>query len=268
MVDQVDEWRLLDLSYHDPYLNMAAEEAILQAVGAGQAPPTLRLWQNDNAVIIGYFQDAAAEADLEACRSLGTAVVRRISGGGAVYHDPGNLNYALFVPASDRRVPEEVLASYRYFCNGVIEALASLGLRAEFAPINDIVVDGRKVSGTAQARRHGGILHHGTLLLSLDVATMGRVLRVTREHLEKKGVASVTERVATLGQLGRPCTIAEAKEALVKGFSRALGVHFQAGELTRAELELTNRLCEERYRRPEWNLVAPKEHRENKGHLG
>jgi lipoate-protein ligase A len=260
--------RLIDLSYPDPYLNMAVEEAILRAVGEGKAPPTLRLWQNGNAVIIGNFQDAAVEVDLEACRELGTAVVRRISGGGAVYHDPGNLNYALFLSDSDPRIPEEVLASYRYFCNGVIQALASLGLQAEFAPINDIVVGGRKVSGTAQARRHGGVLHHGTLLLSLDIVIMGRVLRVTREQLEKKGVTSVTERVATLEQLGHPCTVDEAKMALVEGFTRALGIHFQPGELTRVELELADRLCEEKYSRPEWNLVAPKERREDKGHLG
>lgn len=266
--EKAEVWRLLDLSDPDAYLNMAIEEAILASVGAGEAPPTLRLWQNSNAVIIGYSQDAEREVDLQVCRRLGTAVVRRVSGGGAVYHDPGNVNYALFVPASDRRVPEDVLASYHYFCHGVIEALADLGLQPEFAPINDIVVGGRKVSGTAQARRHGAVLHHGTLLLSLDIATMGRVLRVTREHLEKKGVTSVTERVATLEQLGRPCTIAEAKRALADGFARALGVRFRPGEPTPAELDLSRRLCEEKYRRPEWNLVPPKERSEGKGHLG
>jgi len=265
--ERAEEWRLLDLSHADPYLNMAVEEAILQAVGAGLAPPTLRLWQNDNAVVIGYFQDAAVEADLEACRELGTAVVRRISGGGAVYHDAGNLNFALFIPASDPRVPREVLASYHYLCRGVIEALSLLGLQAALVPINDIVVDGRKVSGTAQARRHGGILHHGTLLLSLDIARMARVLRVTREHLEKKGVASVTERVATLGQLGRPCSIAEAKAALVAGYSTALGVRFRPGVMSEPELELAQRLYDQKYRLPEWNLAAPQMRREDKGHL-
>ena len=208
------------------------------------------------------------EVDLEACREPGTAVVRRISGGGAVYHDPGNLSYALFLSDAYPRVSEDVLASYRYFCNGVIEALAGLGLQAEFAPINDIVVGGRKVSGTAQARSHGGVLHHGMLLLSLDIATIGRVLRLIREHLEKKGVTSVTERVATLAQLGHPCTVEQAKIALVQSCSRALGIHFQPGELTQGELELAKRLREEKYSRPEWNLAAPKERREDKGHLG
>ncbi len=263
-----ESWRLLDLSDPDPYLNMAIEEALMHSVGAGEAPPTLRLWQNQNAVIIGYFQDAAVEADLEACRKLGTAVVRRVSGGGAVYHDPGNLNYALFLPLSHPQVPGDIMDSYRLYCSAVIEALSLFDLVAEFAPINDIVVGGRKVSGTAQARRWGALLHHGTLLLHLDIPTMGQVLKVTREHLEKKGVSSVTERVATLAQLGRPATVAEAKAALVEGFARHLGVRFQPGELTARERELVRRLHRDKYGRPEWNLNRPADAREGKGHLG
>lgn len=264
----VETWRLLDLSDPDPYISMAIEEALMHSVGAGEAPPTLRLWQNRNAVIIGYFQDAEVEADIEACRALGTAVVRRVSGGGAVYHDPGNLNYALFLPLGSPRVPDDVMASYRLYCGAVIEALARLGLTAEFAPINDIVVGGRKVSGTAQARRWGALLHHGTLMLHLDIAMMAKVLKVTREHLEKKGVKSVTERVATLEQLGRPATVAEAKAALVEGFSRALGVAFQPGELTPGECERVRQLYRDRYSRPEWNLRRPADARSDKGHLG
>lgn len=266
--DLGEPWRLLDLSDADPYLNMAIEEALMHSVGAGDAPPTLRLWQNQNAVIIGYFQDAEVEADLEACRELGTAVVRRVSGGGAVYHDPGNLNYALVLPLGHPQVPDDIMASYRLYCGAVIEALAGLGLSAEFAPINDIVVGGRKVSGTAQARRWGALLHHGTLLLHLDIPTMGRVLKVTREHLEKKGVKSVTERVATLEQLGRPTSVAEAKAALAAGLERSLGVRFQPGSLTPAERELVRRLHKEKYGRPEWNLKRPADAREGKGHLG
>lgn len=263
---RIEEWRLLDVSDPDPYMNMAIEEAVMRAVGAGHSRPTLRLWQNHNAVIIGNFQDASQEVNLERCQQLGTAVVRRISGGGAVYHDQGNLNYALSIPLSDRRVPEDVLASYRFLCQGVIEALVVLGLQAEYAPINDIVVGGRKVSGTAQARRWGAILHHGTLLLRLDIETMARVLKIKQEHLCSKGVEDVRQRVATLEQLGRPCAIAQAKAALVEGFSRSLSVSLASGQLSEAEMDLAARLCEEKYRRPEWNLKAPV-HRADKGHI-
>jgi len=264
----IETWRLVDVSSPDPYLNMAIEEAILRAVGAGQAPPTMRLWQNDNAVIIGYFQDAAKEANLEACRGHGTAVVRRVSGGGAVYHDGGNLNYALFVPLGHPKVPDDVMASYRLYCQGLIDALALLGINAEFAPINDIVVGGRKVSGTAQARRYGGLLHHGTLMLHLNIETMARVLNVSKEYLESKGVTDVRDRVATLGQLGRPISVAEAKALLTEGFSHALGVRFAPGELTPYELELAQQLANDKYRTEEWNLIGPREQREDKGHLG
>jgi len=263
-------WRLLDLSDPDPYLNMAYEEAVVRAVGAGQVPPTLRLWQNDNAVIIGRHQDALAEVNEEACRALGTAVVRRMSGGGAVYHDAGNLNYAIAVPLTHPFAQLEVLESYRLFCTAVVEALAEFGLQGEFRPINDIDVDGRKVSGTAQARHDGALLHHGTLLMKLDVDKMAQVLRPSKEYLERKGVASVKRRVATMAQLGVPCTIQQAKEALARGVEKALGVRLVPGELTPGERELAPRLLREKYANDEWNLGGPSEERdrEAKGHLG
>lgn len=259
-------WRLLDESHADPYMNMAIEEAVMRAVGEGLVPPTLRLWQNHNAVIVGHFQDTAKEVDLEACTRSGTAVVRRISGGGAVYHDRGNLNYALSIPLDDPHVPEEILASYRYYCGGVITALERLGLHAEYAPINDIVVGGRKVSGTAQARRWRAVLHHGTLLLTLDIETMARVLRVNKAHLESKGVSDVRQRVATLEQLGRPCPLEEAKAALVEGFAQVLGVRFSPEGLREPETSLARQLYEEKYRQREWNLEPPA-HEGGKGHL-
>jgi lipoate---protein ligase len=268
MTETMGNWRLLDLSYpQDPYLNMAIEEAALQAVGERQAPPTLRLWQNDNAVIIGYFQNAQEEANLPVCQELGTAVVRRVSGGGAVYHDAGNVNYALFVPQDDPCVSADVLESYRFFCQGIIDALDTLGLKAEFKPINDIVVDGRKVSGTAQARKHHAVLHHGTLLLKVNVEMMGKVLRVSQAYLKTKNVVDIKQRVATLAQLGRPTTIEEAKAALAAGYARLLGVRFQPGDLLPYERELAQRLCEQRYRNDDWNLKEPEEKREDKGHL-
>ena len=259
--DGLEEWRLLDLSHEDPYLNMAVEEAILRSVGAGESKPTLRLWQNENAVVIGYFQDAAKEANLSACCRLGTSVVRRVSGGGAVFHDRGNLNYALSIPRRDPRVPANILASYRVLCQGVIEALADLGLQAKYVPINDIIVDGYKVSGTAQARRWGGLLHHGTLLLNTDIGAMGRVLRVRQEYLQAKGASRLTEWVATTAQLGAPRDVSSAKDALSDGFSRVLGVQFGAAGLTEAETATAEQLWDKQYSRPEWNLPCPRKGR-------
>jgi lipoate-protein ligase A len=261
-----ERWRLLDYSAGDAYLNMAVEEAVMRAAGSRQAPPTLRLWQNENAVIIGRFQDAAEEAHLETCRDLGTAVVRRITGGGAVYHDGGNLNYALMIPLDDPRVDADILASYQYFCQGLIEALATLGLQAAYAPINDIVVGTRKVSGTAQARGRGAVLHHGTLLLHLDVERMAQVLNVKQDYLRSKGVDDVRQRVATLEQLGRPTTAQEARHALAEGFARVLRVDLVPGGLTEGEQRLAEELLETRYSRDAWNLSKPG--RAAKGHLG
>ena len=251
---QADEWRLLDLSSPDSFENMAIEEAVLHAVGRGDAPPTLRLWQNDNAVIIGYFQSASQEADLDACRANNTAVVRRLSGGGAVYHDAGNVNYSLFIPERDPRVGGPVLESYRALCQGVILGLADLGFAAQFAPINDVAVGDLKVSGTAQTRRFRAVLHHGTLMLDVSLDVMGRVLRIHPEYLAAKGVTELAARVSTLKRLGREVSVAEAKSAIADGYARSLGVRFRSADLTPAEKTQAAQLLAERYHRPEWNL--------------
>ncbi|MCL5256709.1 MAG: lipoate--protein ligase family protein [Chloroflexi bacterium] len=251
----LEEWRLLDLSFGDPHMNLAVEEAVLRAVGAGESPPTLRLWQNENAVVIGYSQHAGDEADLEFCRRNGTAVVRRISGGGAVYHDLDNLNYALFIPLSDHRVSADVVESFEYLSRGALEAIRILGFEGEFRPGNDITIGGRKVSGTAQARRGGAVLHHGTLLLDVNVPVMQRALRVRPEYLASKGATSVGEWVTSLRALGKRCTMEEVKNALVRGFERALRVYFTVGGLTGAETAMAERLAREQYRQPEWNFM-------------
>lgn len=247
-------WRLLDLSFPDPCYNLAVEESVLRAVGRGESPPTLRLWQNDDAVVIGYSQNAYEEADLEKCERRGTAVVRRVSGGGAVYHDSGNLNYSLTIPVGDRRVAADVRKSFEFLCRGLVRGLAILGLEAEFAAGNDVTVNGRKISGTAQARRWGAVLHHGTLLLDADIQVMGEVLRVKPEYLESKGVEALSEWVTTLRQLGKLHCVKEVKAALVAGFESSLDVRFSPGALTTNEQDIAGRLLEGQYCRTDWNL--------------
>lgn len=251
----LQKWRLLDLSFGDPYLNMAVEEAVLRAVGAGEAPPTLRLWQNEDAVVIGYSQRIAEEVDLEACRRRGTAVVRRISGGGTVYQDRGNLNYSLFAPLSDWRVSADVRESFEFLCRGFLKGLEILGLQGEFRPINDITVGGCKLSGTAQARRWGAVLHHGTLMIDVDIGVMEEVLRIHPDYLASKGAACVADWVTTMAQLGKDCGPAEVKAALVAGFEYALEVRFVPGILTEKEEQESERLSREQYCRPEWNAL-------------
>src|SRR6266571_4342025 len=152
-----ETWRLLDVEYRDdPFMNMSVEEAIPRAVGEGEAPNTVRFWHNSNTIVLGCFQSADLEVNYDACKETGTQIVRRFTGGGAVYHDAGNLNYAISLKKGHPLVPDNDLQLvFQRLSEGTVEGLRSLGVRAEFQPINDIQVDGKKVSGAAGSVRWG-----------------------------------------------------------------------------------------------------------------
>ncbi len=132
----VETWRLLDTEYRDdPFMNMSVEEAIPRAVGDGTAPNTVRFWHNSNTIVLGCFQSADLEVNYDACRETGTQVVRRFTGGGAVYHDAGNLNYAISLKKGHPLVPDNDLQLiFQRLSEGTVEGLRSLGVRAEFQP--------------------------------------------------------------------------------------------------------------------------------------
>src|SRR5207245_2820189 len=173
-------------------LNLALEEAIPRLVGEGKAPSTVRFWHNSNTIVIGCFQSAKLEVNMEACKETGTEIVRRFTGGGAVYHDSGNLNYAISVRKGHRLVPDGNLQSvFQRLSEGAVEGLRELGVKAEFQPVNDIQVDGKKVSGAAGSIRWNAVFHHGCILVNSDLSILGKVLNVPRGKLEDKRVASV-----------------------------------------------------------------------------
>jgi lipoate-protein ligase A len=245
-------WRVLPLRVDDAAASMALDEALLKLNSEGRSPNTLRFWRwQPSAVSIGYFQSLELEVDLEEARREGVQVVRRITGGGAVFHDTnGELTYSLVCREED--LPRGILESYRLICGGLVGGLGFLGLRAEFRPVNDVLVGGRKISGSAQTRRCGSVLQHGTILISPDVRLMFRVLRVSQEKLSDKAISSVFERVTTIErELGRRPGFEEVREAMIKGFESALGVRFEEGNLTREELELTRELAP-KYSSEEW----------------
>jgi lipoate-protein ligase A len=143
----MDSWRLLNLEYTDAPSNLALEEAIARQVGEGKSPPTLRLWRNRNAAVIGENQSVNAELRLDACRELGVEVVRRFTGGGAVYHDLGNLNYSICtrkLSPSSLELPQTV---FRQGLDCIHATLGILGLESSRVTINTIAGRGRKISG-------------------------------------------------------------------------------------------------------------------------
>lgn len=240
----------------DPFTNMAVEEAIPRAVGEGKAPNTVRFWHNSNTIVLGCFQSAALEVNFEACKETGTEIVRRFTGGGAVYHDAGNLNYAISLKKGHPLVPETDLQSiFRKLSEGAVQGLRDLGVKAEFQPINDISVDEKKVSGAAGSVRWGTIFHHGCILVASDLAILGKVLNVPRVKLADRHVASVQKRVTTIrDELHRNVTTRDVRDAIVRGIENKYNVRLEQDGISKQELSAAKQLYDTKYSRAEWNL--------------
>ncbi len=253
----METWRLVDVEYRDnPFMNLAVEEAIPRVVGEGKSPSTVRFWHNSNTIVIGCFQSARLEVNMEACKETKTEIVRRFTGGGAVYHDNGNLNYAISLRKGHPLVPGQNLQSvFEKLSEGSVQGLRKLGVKAEFQPVNDIQVDGKKVSGAAGSIRWNTIFHHGCILVNSDLSILGKVLNVPRAKLEDRHVASVQKRVTTVrDELGREISTREVRDAIVDGIESCYGVRVEPGVLTKEELGLAEELYQTKYSRLEWNL--------------
>jgi len=232
---------------------MGLDEAILESVAAHAQLPTLRFYAwTPHAVSLGYFQGVNDEVDVEACALRGVDVVRRVTGGGAVYH-ARELTYSLVMPENHERAAGDILASYRTICGGVIAGLARLGIDAGFAPINDVVAEGKKLSGNAQTRKHGCILQHGTILLDVDVDEMFALLKVPSEKLKGKLIQDVKARVSSVSQmLGRDFAYHEAVPAFREGFAESMELSLIEGNPSDAELVRAEILAEEKFGSQAW----------------
>jgi lipoate---protein ligase len=193
----------------DARYNLALEEHVLTNL----QEDFVFLWQSDNSVIIGKNQNTVDEINTEYVEQENVNVVRRITGGGAVYHDLGNINFSYIMNVNDRS------NTFRKFTSSVIEALKSYGIPAEFSGKNDILVNGMKISGNAQAIRGNRILHHGTLLFKSELTKLGKILKPKMDKLESNGVSSIESRVTNIlpyFKEGEVPTIAEFKDKLLK----------------------------------------------------
>ncbi|MFO0851751.1 MAG: lipoate--protein ligase family protein [Gemmataceae bacterium] len=243
-------WRLIPERPLPPALNVALDEVLTDAVAAGRTPPTLRFWRwTDPAVIIGRTQSVANEVDADAARQMGVQVVRRMTGGGAMFLQPhGAITYSLYLPES-AVAGLNVRQSYEVCEAWVIRGLRSLGVDAHHVPINDIACSEGKIGGAAQARRAGVVLHHTTIAYDMDPGEMVRVLRIGREKLRDKATASAAKRVSPLvRQTG--LARADIVRSLFEHFRTAFGG--TADQLTPGELTAAGRLVEEKYGHPAW----------------
>ncbi len=243
-------WRLLPERPLPAATNVALDEVLTDRVADGSCPPTLRFWKwAEPAVIVGRCQAVANEVDLAAAAGMGVKVVRRMTGGGAMFLQPhGAVTYSLYLPES--AVAGLTIRQSYEVCDGwVVQALRELGVDAHHVPINDIACGDGKIGGAAQARRRGVVLHHTTLAYDMDPGEMVRVLRIGREKLKDKAVASAQKRVSPLArQTGR--TRDEVADHLFAAFRRRFGGSL--GELTADELAAAERLVETKYAAAGW----------------
>lgn len=243
-------WRVLPLHVTDAFTAMAIDEAVSESVADGMQP-TIRFWRwQPSAVSIGYFQSVNDEVNLDMCKELDVDVVRRRTGGGAVYHDyKGEITYSVIAP--EWMFPKGIHESYQLICGWLIAGLKQLGIEAQFIPINDIVVSGKKISGNAQTRRNGTLLQHGTILYDLDVRKMFSLLKVSQEKVSDKMIKTAEDRVTSLINFGS-FSMDECYQALLKGFTD--GKMWEFGKLTESEVNRAEELARVRYITDEWNF--------------
>ena len=248
----MNAWRVLKSREDKGAMQMAIDEAILTARSKNQVPNTLRFFTwKPVAVTIGFFQSLEQEIDVKKTSELGIDIIRRYTGGGAVLHDK-ELTYSMTL--SEKDVPQDIIESYKKICAGIVNGLKSIGIDSAFSPINDIIVNGKKISGNAQTRRSGVVLQHGTILLDVDAKKMFSVLKVPDEKIRDKSIKNVEERVTSLKKElgGRDITLKDLEKALTAGFEQVFDVKFAEGELTLGEIKTAERLYKEKYSTREW----------------
>jgi lipoate---protein ligase len=256
----MDTWRYLPLATNNAAMNMAIDEAILNARIAGEVPNTLRFyhWQ-PSAVSIGRNQNPLNEVYLETAEQLGVDVVRRISGGGAVYHDfEGEVTYSVIAKTNDLGTAD-ITTVYTKIYGAITDALRLLGVPADFSSGDakncpNLTVAGKKISGSSQTISRGVVLQHGTVLVKADIEKMFKLLKL--KDLDCALAADIGKRKITsiqteLGHKISPDTVANA---LAQGFKAIIKIQLEQAELTPKEKEIATKLYKEKYTTKKWNL--------------
>lgn len=251
------EWSIVDARPVSPAMHVALDEVLAHEVAEGRRAPTLRFWTWDRpAVILGSFQSVSNEVDLDAAQAMGIEIIRRSTGGGAMFVEPGSaITYSLYAPVE--LVADMGLAeSYAFLDGWILKALNQIGVAAEYKPLNDISSPRGKIGGAAQKRFGGNrtVLHHVTMAYDMDAEKMTRVLRIGREKLSDKGTASAGKRVDPVRSqsgMSREDVIAAMKATFVDLNGGA------AGDITATEYEAAKALVEAKYGTDEWLFKLP-----------
>lgn len=247
------KWRLINTDLADPAFTAAADEAIAKARSENKVPNTLHFYRrNVPTISLGYFQEVEKSIDSQFCRQNNIQIVRRVTGGSAVYTDPGHLLYGLAV--DENILPTGRNEAFEVICGAIVLALKELGIESEFKPINDIMVNGRKISGSAQMRRWGIVLQHGTLVLSNEGNMLSNALKMDIAKIKEWGQQPETYVTSISEITGQKPDLEKIKAAIVTGYETIFDIEFEVSGLTDYENELISQLINEKYGNDEWNL--------------
>ena len=231
----------------DPYYNLAWEEYIFKNIPSDE--DILLLWQNDPSVIIGRNQNIFEEVNLEYTRKNHLPVIRRISGGGTVYHDLGNINFSIITNHY-----RDTLSNYKYFTDIIIQALKGLGLNALFHGKSDIYIDDYKISGNAQSYHQNRMLHHGTLLFSSDLTVLNQVIKGETFHMQSIGVKSKRAQVKCIRDfIKEPMNVEAFKQYLLSQWIKNEDLFSKVKFLTDKDYQAIEKLKTTKYNQWEWN---------------
>lgn len=254
------DWRLLPFEAHSAYMNMAIDEAILRERARSVGPNTLRLYGwNPSAVSIGRFQDFRKEVNVDKCRENAVDIVRRITGGGTVYHDfQDEVTYSVVIAKKDLAT-DSITEVYEKIYGCIARGLKRLGVNADFREGDartcpNLTVRGKKISGSAQTHKLGLVLQHGTILVDVDLGKMFTFLCID-ENSRADVIGIAREKITSLrNELGQKIPLKKVREALIEGFAQGMKTKFIEGNLTADEQNIAEKLYAQKYATAEWNL--------------
>ena len=239
----------------NPWFNMAFEEALARIVSVGVIEePCLRIWRNREAIVIGYMRNVEDEVNVELANKWGIPIIRRFTGGGAVYHDLGNINYTIVIKPREK-IEKPINYIYSKLLNGILLALRKLGLNPYVENVNDIVVNGKKVSGTAATLFWNIAFLHGSLLVNTNLEKLRRVLKIPPRSRSARKVSPVKYRVENISSFLGKVSIKEVIENIISSYEKLFKAEAYLDKPSNLELKLADILFKKRYVKKAWNIM-------------